>query len=156
MNAESGSERISTDSLGGYLKTQYFKEYWKKYQIQITFCDSKKELQVQPQGYLVNCNTYFRDIINNYGKATALPNLFFLDYGFGKEYYLAILPGNKFETNRERQKAIFIELNLKNARTLTPTNEAERGCFSLHGDIGLESPTPVKLRQRHFASDGKL
>ena len=106
--------KFSQDSLANYLITEYFQDYWKKYQIQITRCDPSKELRIQPQGYLVNCNTYFRGIISNYGKATIIPNLYFLDYGFGKEYYLAILSGKSFEINQVAQPAIFIEFNLKN------------------------------------------
>jgi two-component system, NtrC family, nitrogen regulation sensor histidine kinase NtrY len=106
--------KLSQDSLEAYLKTQYFKDYWTKYQIQITSCDPAKELRIQPQGYLVNCATYFHGIIRNYGEATSLPNLFFLDYGFRKEYYLAVFSMNAFESGPDEQPAVFIEFNLKN------------------------------------------
>jgi two-component system, NtrC family, nitrogen regulation sensor histidine kinase NtrY len=115
INPESASSKLSQDSLVNYLQTLYFKDYWKKYQIQITCCDPMKELRIQPQGYLVNCDTYFRGIIDNYGEATVLPNLFFLDYGFGKAYYLAVFSGKAFFSNPESQPAVFIEFNLKNA-----------------------------------------
>ncbi|MCX6304286.1 MAG: ATP-binding protein [Bacteroidetes bacterium] len=111
----SAGNKISQDSLVNYLKTKYFKDYWKKYQIQITLCDQKKELRIQPQGYLVNCSTYFRGIIDSYGKSTALSSLFFLDYGFGKEYYLAVYPGETLVTNPGAGTTVFIEFNLKNA-----------------------------------------
>ena len=110
-----GDSRTGQDSLVNYLKKHYFKDYWKKYQIQITYCDPTKELQIQPQGYLINCNSYFHGIINNFGEPTILPNLFFLDYGFGKEYYLAIISRKAAETNAETGPTIFIEFNLKNA-----------------------------------------
>ncbi|MFZ4522332.1 MAG: ATP-binding protein [Bacteroidales bacterium] len=106
---------IAPDSLVNYLKTQYFKDYWNKYQVQITLCDPAKELRIQPQGYLVNCNTYFRGVISNFGKATALPNLFFLDYGAGKEYYIAIISGRKTDTVSAAYPTIFIEFNEKNS-----------------------------------------
>ncbi len=106
---------INQDSLINYLKTQYFKDYWQKYDIQVTICDSMKELQIQPQGYLINCNSYFQGIIKNYGEATLLPNLFFLDFGFGKEYYLAILSENHFSSNRRNLPTIVMEFNLLNA-----------------------------------------
>ncbi len=108
-------KKFSQDSMVSYLKSKYFSDYWKKYQIQITCCEPMKELRIQPQGYLVNCNSYFRGIISNYGKATILPNLFFLDYGSGKEYYIGIISQHDFETRSEAEPAIFIEFNLRNA-----------------------------------------
>jgi signal transduction histidine kinase len=107
--------KISQDQLIDHIRVQYFKDYWQKYSIQITLCDSAKELRIQPQGYLVNCNTYFRGTINSFGEATLMPNLHFLDYGFGKEYYLAMLTENQFNYNTPAQKSIVIELNLINA-----------------------------------------
>jgi two-component system, NtrC family, nitrogen regulation sensor histidine kinase NtrY len=115
INFKSGNYTINQDSLVNYLKAQYFNDYWKKYQVQITCCDQEKELLIQPQGYRVNCNAYFRGIINSYGKATTIQNLYFLDYGFGKEYYLGIISRKPFEKNPEVEPAIFIEFNLKNA-----------------------------------------
>jgi signal transduction histidine kinase len=114
MTTIPGGNKVSEDSLVNYLLSQYFNEYWKKYQVQITLCGPAKELRVQPQGYLVNCNAYFQEIIRNYGKATALPNLFFLDYGYGKEYYLSVISENPLVAD-SAEPGIFIELNLKNA-----------------------------------------
>ncbi len=115
LNVGSRDNIINQDSLVTYLKHQYFKDYWKKYQVQITCCDQKKELRIQPQGYRINCNTYFHGIIRNYGEATIIPNLFFLDYGFGKEYYLGIISLHPFGNDPVVEPAIFIELSLKNA-----------------------------------------
>ena len=107
--------RLSPDSLITYLKGQYFKDFWRKYNIQITLCDSMKDLRIQPQGYLINCNNYFNGIIRNYGEETVLKNLIFLDYGFGKEYYLAILTGKDFGIAGGGKQKIFVEINIKNA-----------------------------------------
>jgi len=104
-----------TDSLMQYIRENYFNDFWKKYQIQVTYCDSSKELRIQPQGYLVNCNKYFRGIIDNYGEETQFPGLFFMDYGLGKEYYLAVLPAKPFRDSGNGRRAIFIEFFLKNA-----------------------------------------
>lgn len=106
---------IKNDGLIKYLKVQYFKDHWKKYNIQVTVCDSMKDLRVQPQGYLINCNTYFHGILKNYGEATLLPNLFFLDYGFGKEYYIAVLSEKQFNTNALANLSVIIEFNLLNS-----------------------------------------
>ncbi len=97
-----------------YLKNIYFNDYWKKYDLQITICDSLKELRIQPQGYLINCGLYFRGIIRDYGEPTSLPNLFFLDYGLGKEYYLAILSENREGNPLKDHQSLILEFNLLN------------------------------------------
>jgi signal transduction histidine kinase len=115
IRPESGSGNISHDSLASYLQIKYFNDYWKRYQIQVTCCEPQKELRIQPQGYLVNCNAYFHGIISNYGEETLFPGLFFLDYGVGKEYYLAVLSSRPFDADSTPQPIVFIEFNLKNA-----------------------------------------
>ncbi len=107
--------RIRQDSLMIYLKERYFNDYWKKYDIQITVCDSIKELRIQPQGYLINCGTYFHGIVKDYGEPTQLPNLFFLDYGFGKEYYLAILSEGNSNQRTSFRPSLILEFNLLNS-----------------------------------------
>ncbi|MCX6269215.1 MAG: HAMP domain-containing sensor histidine kinase [Bacteroidetes bacterium] len=114
INPSSGIPIIGQDSLAEYLKTHYFKDYWRKYQIQITLCDSAKQLRIQPQGYLVNCDRYFRGIIQSYGEVTEVPDLYFLDDGFGKEYYLAVFTRKGLVSASDIRPAIFIEFNLKN------------------------------------------
>ena len=108
INPDFRGKRPTQDSLIGYLQSKYFKDYWKKYQVQITCCDETKELRIQPQGYLVSCDSYFRGIIHNYGEATLLPNLFFLDYGSAREYYLAVFSRKTFISNSAVQPAIFM------------------------------------------------
>jgi signal transduction histidine kinase len=115
LSAGSGMLKPGPDSLSAYLKERYFNDYWQKYQVQVTVCDHLKDLRIQPQGYLVNCSKYFQEIIKEYGEATALPDLFFLDYGVGKEYYLAILSVEPEGPGKGVYPAVFIEFNLKNA-----------------------------------------
>ena len=106
---------VSATNLVAWLKKQYFRDYWRKYNIQVTLCDTMKDLKIQPQGYLVNCNTYFNGIIRNYGEETILPNLTFLDYGLGKEYYLIILDGRDFGLAGATTQTLYIEINLKDS-----------------------------------------
>ncbi|MEI7660732.1 MAG: ATP-binding protein [Bacteroidota bacterium] len=107
-------KKLKTDSLISYLKQEYFKDYWRKYNIQITICDTTKDLRIQPQDYRINCKAYFKKTVSDFGEATLLPNLVFLDYGFGKEDYLAILDGQDFGLSVAVPQAMFIEINLKN------------------------------------------
>ena len=108
-----GEQQPGTDSLISYLKAQYFRDYWRKYNVQITLCDTSKNLLVQPRNVSINCNSYFSGIINKSGEETVLPNLFFLDNGLGKEYYLAILTGSDFGLSGP-VPTLFIEINSKN------------------------------------------
>ena len=78
-----------TDSLDSYLKGTYFNDYWRRYNIQITICTTGHELRVQPQGYLIDCELFFNNQISNYGEPTGIPGFHYLDYGYGKEFYLA-------------------------------------------------------------------
>ncbi len=109
----SGGKHLSADSLIAYLKTQYFRDYWRKYNVQITLCDTSKNLLVQPRNVRINCNSYFSGIINKSGEETVLPNLYFLENGLGKEYYLAILTGTDFGITGQ-VPTLFIEINSKN------------------------------------------
>ncbi len=114
LSSEYVDKLVSQDSLGNYLKTHYFKDYWNKYQIQVTCCSPTKELSIQPKGYLINCQKYFGEVIENYGKATQLQGFWFLDYEYGKEYYLAIISGKTSKNDQEQKPLVFIEFNLKN------------------------------------------
>lgn len=111
--SDSGHRVAEDEQLATLLRDRYFTGYWKKYQVQVTLCDPKKELTVQPQGYLVNCGDYFDGVIRAYGQPTDLENLYFLDYGVGREFYLAVI-GNR-DAKNTGSHLIFIELSLKNA-----------------------------------------
>lgn len=82
----------NTDTIVGYLQKHYFKDYWNNYSLQFTLCYGEKVLRVQPQNYLVNCESYFHTLINEIGKPTASKYFYYLDYGYGFKNYLAVLP----------------------------------------------------------------
>lgn len=103
-------ERVSQ-----YITSKYFTDYWNRFNVQITCCNANKTLQVQPQGYLVNCDEYFSDLIHNYGEATSYKNLFFLDYGFSDENYLIVLPGKNNHNSLRVATNLYIELSMKTA-----------------------------------------
>lgn len=107
--------RPREEILDAHLKEVYLGDYWKKYQVQITFCDPERELKIQPQGFLVNCREYFREITRDYGEPAACPNLYFLDYGIGREYYLAVISPGDPHNPPDKEPAIMVEFNIKNA-----------------------------------------
>lgn len=79
------------DSLNILLKARYFTGFWKRYNIQITVCKPGQQLLIQPRSTPVNCSAFFNDLIDSYGIATGVGNLWFLDYGYGSEFYISLL-----------------------------------------------------------------
>ena len=100
------------DSINVYLKRNYFNDYWRRYNIQVTLCRPGQDLRVQPQGYLIDCNMFFRNLINRYGETTSVTGLYYLDYGYGKEYYLALLNPGDSNTATEKQSRLYLEFTL--------------------------------------------
>lgn len=101
------------DSLERYLKSKYFSGYWNNYTFQATVCSDKKTLQVRPYNYLINCNTYFQKIINEFGKPTMSKSLYFLDYGYGYKNYLAVIPVLKGQTGARNEQNAYLEISSK-------------------------------------------
>lgn len=90
---------------------RYFKNYTSKYNFQITVCSDLRNLEIQPGNNVVNCNEYFNEIIENYGRKTISKNLNFIDDGFYNINYLGKL---KFNINDNGTIiSIFIEASLK-------------------------------------------
>ena len=114
ISGETAFPEVAPDSLARYLREKYFRDYWKRYQLQVTVCTPGKVLKIQPQGYLAECSSYFAGVISGYGRETAHPNLKFLDYGPGKEYYLAIFPGSE-PGEKKNKVTLYLEFNLLSA-----------------------------------------
>jgi len=101
------------DSLSHRIMDQFNNDYWSRYNIQITICPDGKMLQIQPQGFLISCNEYFEGILKEYGNNTTSENLFFLNYGYGNENYLAVIPIGKPNRRDRTEFRIYIEINSK-------------------------------------------
>ena len=101
------------DSIAHWIQRRYFREAWNNYTVQVTLCMGKKVLRIQPQNYLYGCNSYFRNLLREFGKPTDSRNLFFLDYGSGYKNYLAVIPLT-FEPIATTDTAVaFIEISSK-------------------------------------------
>ncbi len=110
---------MNGDSLNRYLRSSYFREYWQRYNIQATLCTRGLQLSLQPQGYLVDCASYFADLLSEYGKPTSVKGFTFLDFGFGQEYYLAEIPVNNNDSNGKRGAMLYLEFS-GNGETTMP------------------------------------
>ena len=89
--------------ISDYLLKKYFNNYFNKFNILLTVCDYDKILSVQPDNFLINCDTFFNDLITNYGIETEVENLFYQKDFSSNRNYIGII---KFP---ETQKSIFIE-----------------------------------------------
>jgi signal transduction histidine kinase len=101
-----------TDSLASYLKMTYFNDYWRRYNIQVTVCTPNNQLRVQPQGYLIGCNIFFKNLVKDFGEPTGISGLHYLDYGYGKEFYLAQLDFNGCREAIDTSVNVFLEFSL--------------------------------------------
>ncbi len=102
-----------SDTLLKYLKEKYFKDYWSRYNIQVTVCTPGKRLKIQPQNYEINCRDYFQRLKTGLGEATQVSNMYFIDYGTGRENYLAIVYPDSLHAGDGWE--IYIEFNSKAA-----------------------------------------
>ena len=112
QNTSAGSD-LADDSISSYLMKKYFRESWNNYTVQITICHQEKMLRIQPQNYLVNCETYFRDILDDFGKPASGQHLFYLDYGYGFRNYLAVIPFGGKKNQDKYRVTVYIEINSK-------------------------------------------
>lgn len=88
---DAADQQMVDDSIASYLLSHYFKDYWNNFTVQVTVCRPSKTLRIQPQGFVVNCSDYFEDVIGSFGKKSQ-DGTYFLDYGYGNENYITLLP----------------------------------------------------------------
>ncbi|MBN1339350.1 MAG: GHKL domain-containing protein [Bacteroidales bacterium] len=74
-----------------YIKKKYFNDYWERFDLMVTVCDSSRLLDVQPDAFVINCTEYFNGIIQNQGRKTLCDGLYFVDYELGIDNYLAVV-----------------------------------------------------------------
>ena len=106
-------KKVGEDSVARYLTQKYFRESWNNYNVQITICSPLKFLRVQPRNYLVNCGTYFNELIQDFGKPTTSRRLFYLDYGYGFRNYLAVISPGPTPIGNAGPRAAYIEISSK-------------------------------------------
>lgn len=90
-----------------YLTDKYFKPFQDKYNIQVTFCRNDEVLEIQPEGFIINCFDYFDTLVSGIGEKTLTDNLFFLKDESESHNYLAIIP---IEDTTTAEVNIYVEL----------------------------------------------
>lgn len=91
-----------------YIYNEYFKGFWERYQIQVTICKPQKELLIQPENELVNCQSYFANNIEKTMKPVEVEGLYFLRQTIDRMYYLGEIVIK--DENKNDLGQIFVEI----------------------------------------------
>jgi signal transduction histidine kinase len=99
------------DLLENYLTRTYFSGYFRKYDIQFSFCSPGDSLLVQPENILEPCFPFFENMIEKSGIKVPGSNFYFMNNLNGKISYLGKIhyPGK----NLPGGTSVFIEINAK-------------------------------------------
>jgi two-component system, NtrC family, nitrogen regulation sensor histidine kinase NtrY len=110
IRAYTDNNNQNYDELQDYLQRKYFSRFWDKYDLLITVCDSSKQLDIQPDGYTINCFEYFNNLIHDYGMKTSLNNLTFLDFNVSADNYIGIIDFSNIHTPARIYVEVFSKL----------------------------------------------
>ncbi len=80
---------VFADVILGYTKDLLFDETMKTYSTTLTLCAPGAEITVQPEGFVTECDSYFRDKLANNKNERVGDNLHFMDYYTLDPNYLA-------------------------------------------------------------------
>ncbi|MCD4724294.1 MAG: GHKL domain-containing protein [Bacteroidales bacterium] len=72
-----------------YIEDHYLSDRLRRYDWLITLCTPDRSLIIQPDDYLINCDTYFGDLINNIGKQGLGDNIYRFDNVAGNSNYIS-------------------------------------------------------------------
>jgi len=111
--ASYNTSQFDDKPLKKYVVEKYFTGYWKKYNQQITICDDKDLLMVQPENVAVPCDHFFDNMIKNMGHSTENDNMFFINYNPGDNGYLIIFRFVQNGPSHPLTINIFVELTGK-------------------------------------------
>ncbi len=75
-----------------YLKTEFFDDYWARYDIQLTTCAPYDILWIQAFEEEMLCSDYFADYSQHFGRPTLSSRFIYLDNNTGRNSYLVIIP----------------------------------------------------------------
>lgn len=84
------TENFKQQKLEKYFFSEYFTGYWKKFDHQLTVCNSDDVLMIQPEDVPVECFIFFENMITTIGEQTSAQNFSFINYGAGDNGYIAI------------------------------------------------------------------
>lgn len=97
--------------LENHLTRTYFSGYFRKYDIQFSFCSPGDSLLVQPENILEPCFPFFENMIEKSGIKVPGSNFYFMNNLNGKVSYLGKI--HYPSRNTPKGTSIFIEINAK-------------------------------------------
>ena len=71
---------VLADVILGYSKDLLFDEYMLPYSATLTLCAPGEEITIQPEGFVTECDSYFREKLANNKHETVDENLYLMDY----------------------------------------------------------------------------
>jgi len=94
-----------------YVEKHYLNGYYNKYNANLIVCKPKEVLHIKPDDYLIDCNTYFEDLLSRSGKSTSTRNLFLISDYVQQTYYLAKVDvANNDQNNQAEKDVLYLEL----------------------------------------------
>lgn len=94
--------------LENYLKNEYFKGFWNKYNLQITLCNSQDNLYISANNYTTACNTYFENQIMQTLEPSPVNDLYYLKQTGNSIYYLGRI--QLMNINTTELISVFVEI----------------------------------------------
>ncbi len=101
------------DQIYKRLVSRYFKDYWLKYDVQLTLCFEGELLLVKPANYEIDCGVFFQDYIKSVGRPTMAHTLYYLDNNTGRNSYISRIPYKIVRNGEDKTVWLNIELDLK-------------------------------------------
>jgi len=102
------TSRQDENNVTRYLQEQLFTDYWKRFNVQFTFCDPGRVLSIQPEGYLAGCHDYFGRQVDSKG-VKIFDDLYYIDYDLTTDNYLALVEFDSAHYRLEADITLFIE-----------------------------------------------
>ena len=99
----------NTDKLFNYLSTNFFTGYLKKYDFQLTICDSTQDLLIENTNELLPCYGFFNNMISETGIKIPNSNFYHIDNKNGRISYLGVITFDSTFYNTEL--SIFVSLD---------------------------------------------
>ena len=91
-----------------YIIDNYLADRMRRFEYIVTLCTPYRKLNIQPEGYIVNCTEYFNSIIKDVGQPTLDKNLYRYDNEAGLSNYIS---RQDFILNEGKDSvSVFIEL----------------------------------------------
>lgn len=112
INSNDSTSENMDQLVYNYLKENYLVGYFDRYNTEITICGQNENLNIQPENYVINCNEYFENIIETFGKKTDYPSLSYIEDNSQGTYYIAQLAVPMVDST-EKSSAIFLEFYFK-------------------------------------------